>query len=340
MFKYCCKSLFQFRSSNQPRRSFSNVVYPSNEFPHCPKTTSGVFSISKYKINPLNEIVYKDENIRELLGEGGASVVYKYEFNGNEYACKKISKPRLVVEREVKIMSMYKNNKFIVKYFGCHLNNNIQQSSNKIYHPPKPHYIFMEYCRGIELFEMLKSNCNYEIVLSIIYQLLLALKHLQKYNIIHADIKLENIIINHKNEIKLIDFGLARVVEKGKTFQLKTHIGTIGYVSPEVMVDNYITSKTDVWSVGVLMYILLNNSHLFHVVDREIYKHQLIYLTETLQKGLMIYNNTVPIRIYHIIQSFMVKTICYNKQRLSINKCLNHKAFADVSSSVKQTQNI
>jgi serine/threonine protein kinase len=187
---------------------------------------------------------------------------------------------------------------------------------------------------------MLKSNCNYEIVLSIIYQLLLALKHLQKYNIIHADIKLENIIINNKNEIKLIDFGLARVVEKGSTLQLKTHIGTIGYVSPEVMVDNYITSKTDVWSVGVLMYILLNNSHLFNVVDREKYKHQLIYLTETLQKGLMIYNNTVPIRIYHIIQSFMVKTICYNKQRLSIKKCLNHKAFASVSSSIKQTQNI
>jgi len=158
-----------------------------------------------------------------------------------------------------------------------------------------------------------------------------ALKHLQKYNIVHADIKLENIIINNKNEIKLIDFGLSRIIEKGSILQLKTHIGTVGYVSPEVMVDNYITSKTDVWSVGVLMYILLNNVHLFDVVNRDIYKKQLIYLTETLQKGLMIYNKTVPISMYHHIQSFMVKTICYDKPRLTIKNCLKHKIFSNVS---------
>jgi serine/threonine protein kinase len=331
MFKYCCKKIFRFKSSNQHTSTFSNVIYPNNKPIISSNSNATGLTMSKYKVVPTTEIVYNSRNVREKLGEGGASIVYKYESNGIQYACKKILKSRSVVEREINVLSLYKPNKYIVKYFGCHLNENVQNSPMKKFHPPKPHYIFMEYCRGRELFEMLKSNYNYKIIISIIYQLLSALKHLQKYNIVHADIKLENIIINNKNEIKLIDFGLSRIIEKGSILQLKTHIGTVGYVSPEVMVDNYITSKTDVWSVGVLMYILLNNVHLFDVVNRDIYKKQLIYLTETLQKGLMIYNKTVPISMYHHIQSFMVKTICYDKPRLTIKNCLKHKIFSNVS---------
>jgi len=73
--------------------------------------------MSKYKVIPTTEIVYNSRNVREKLGEGGASIVYKYESNGIQYACKKISKSRSVVEREINVLSLYKPNKYIVKYF-------------------------------------------------------------------------------------------------------------------------------------------------------------------------------------------------------------------------------
>lgn len=334
MFRYCCKRLFWFKGNNTERQ-FSNVVYPQNSVDFV--TNSYILTLKKYKINPLNEIVYKESNLRELLGEGGTCVVHKYHFNGMDFACKKISRPRSTIEREIKIMSMYKTNKYLVTYFGCHLQDNIQHEPNK-HVPIKPSYIFMEYCQGRELFEVLAHNYDYKVILSIIYQLLSALKHLQKYKIVHADIKLENIIINNNNEIKLIDFGLSRVIESGKILQINNHIGTIGYVSPEVMVDNYITIKTDVWSVGVLMYILLNNVHLFDVINRQTYRSQLSNLTHTLsQNGLLIFNHSVPISQHHNIKTFLVKTICYDKNRLTVKKCLKHPIFSEVDPTIRRT---
>ena len=335
MFKYCCSKLSIFKKSNQSsiNKSFSSIHPTNNSSP------SRKSLIGKYKINPLNEIKLIEGNIQEQLGEGGASVVYKYVYNNKVYACKKISKRREVVEREINIMSIYKDNKYIVKYFGCHLNENTQTpyNSNKIHGPPKPHYIFMEYCQGKELFEVLRQNYDYRIIINITYQLLLAIKHLQKYKIVHADIKLENIIINNRYEIKLIDFGLSRMIKNGKSKQLSTHIGTVGYVSPEVMVDNYLTFKTDIWSVGILTYILLNNSHLFDVVDRATYRKQLENLQVTLQKGMFINNLTVPIEKYNDIHSFLVKTICYTNNRFSLKKCLQQKMFLNVDSKIQET---
>lgn len=315
MFKCCLKLK---RGGIKENNKFSNTIFPKNQHYRVNKSLLA----SKYKINPINEIPFNTKNICKQLGEGGSSIVYKYVYNNRIYACKKISRNKKTVEKEIMIMSLYNDNKYIVKYFNCHLNDNSEASmGNKT--PIKPHYIFMEYCRGKELFERLTPNMDYKLVNSIIYQLLLALKHLQKYNIVHADLKLENIIINNRNEIKLIDFGLSNVITSGSSIRIKNYIGTIGYVSPEVMIDNYITRTTDVWSVGIITYMLLNNRHLFDVVNRQTYKIQLRNLQDTLiRKGLRIYNNSVPVGKYNSILSFFTKTICYSIDRLSVNKCL------------------
>ena len=330
----CCKWINFNKKNSYQNDTFTNVFPKNNSY------IKKQSLLKKYKINPINEISFKPECMSDFIGEGGASMVYKYVYNDKIYACKKLNKRRIIVENEVNIMSLYKDNQYIVKYFGCHLNDNIQTPSNKTNGPPKPHYIFMEYCNGKELFERLQLHLDIKIIIHIIYQVLLAIKHLQKYKIVHADIKLENIIIDNNNNIKLIDFGLSKVITTGKSRKLSNHIGTIGYVSPEVMIDNYININTDIWSIGVLMFILLNNTHLFDVVHRDVYRAQLKNLPNTLQESLTIYNNTVSIEKYTQLQSFLTKTICYVDHRYSTKKCLKHPIFSNVDEIIKQTHMI
>lgn len=84
-----------------------------------------------------------------------------------------------------------------------------------------------------------------------------AIKHLHDKNIAHRDIKPENIIFENKNseyEIKLIDFGLSKLLKIEE--RMKTVLGTPYYVSPEVL-DGLYDKRCDLWSVGVITYMLL-----------------------------------------------------------------------------------
>lgn len=83
-----------------------------------------------------------------------------------------------------------------------------------------------------------------------------AINHCHANNIVHRDIKPENIMIGQDNEIKLIDFGLSKS-SVSKNQKLFTIAGTPYYMAPEVLNGNY-NYKCDIWSLGVLMYVLLS----------------------------------------------------------------------------------
>lgn len=115
----------------------------------------------------------------------------------------------------------------------------------------------MEYVDGKELFEFVveKTKINELDSANITKQLLKTIKYLNSMNICHRDIKPENILINPKSlQIKVIDFGLATIYSDFS--QLTEKVGTPYYVSPEVLKGNY-NKQCDMWSVGVIAYILL-----------------------------------------------------------------------------------
>jgi len=86
-------------------------------------------------------------------------------------------------------------------------------------------------------------------------QLFQAINHCHAQNIVHRDIKPDNIMITNDDSVRLIDFGLSKASKKGK--QLKTVAGTPYYMSPEVL-DGAYSKKADIWSLGVILYTLVS----------------------------------------------------------------------------------
>ena len=122
-------------------------------------------------------------------------------------------------------------------------------------------YIITEYVHGVDLYTYVEDK-NYKIpefrIVSIIQQLSCANYYLSYFGIIHRDIKPEHLLLDDKYEeptIKLIDFGLADILfPKEKSC---AQFGTIGYAAPEVLKGIPYNKTSDIWSIGILIYLLI-----------------------------------------------------------------------------------
>ena len=205
--------------------------------------------ISQMKSDPFSEY----EVIREL-GRGSFAVVrlVKHKLTGVIRAMKAIRKTddeelEKDIVNEINIL-MKLDHPNIVKIFEFYI------SETK-------YYLITEYCPCGSLFNFINNNDGpfTEIQASyIMHQLLSAVNYCHKMKIIHRDIKPENILINKNQngfvEIKLCDFGTSLKFHRGDV-QNKL-VGSIYYIAPEVFKKKY-NSKCDIWSCGVIMYILL-----------------------------------------------------------------------------------
>ena len=120
-------------------------------------------------------------------------------------------------------------------------------------------YLVMELCTGGELLDSIISNGNFDEAQAVLYlkQILSAVVYLHSLNIVHRDLKLENLLIEHSrsSNIKIIDFGASCSFVPGKFLDYR--IGTLNYLAPEVIRKKY-TERCDVWSCGVILYVLLS----------------------------------------------------------------------------------
>ncbi|KAL4613500.1 serine/threonine-protein kinase 33 [Arapaima gigas] len=196
------------------------------------------------------------------LGQGSFGVVYEatHMETQKKWAIKKVNRKKAgssgvkLLEREVSILKRV--NHLHVIYL------------KEVFETPKRMYLVTELCEGGELKELLhrKKHFTEEETRHIISSLAEAIVYLHKQDIVHRDLKLENILVknDHRGDdgempsIKVTDFGLS--VQKsgvGSENMLQATCGTPIYMAPEVINAHDYSQQCDVWSVGVIMYMLL-----------------------------------------------------------------------------------
>jgi len=139
----------------------------------------------------------------------------------------------------------------------------------------KRYYIVTDICKGGELFDeiLARGKFSERDASLLMKQVLSCINYCHKNHIVHRDLKPENILLEQNKEfdqIKIIDFGTSLIVEENQ--KLDEKLGTPYYIAPEVLAKNY-GSKCDIWSCGVITYIVLSGIPPFNgASDQEIMK--------------------------------------------------------------------
>jgi eukaryotic-like serine/threonine-protein kinase len=119
-------------------------------------------------------------------------------------------------------------------------------------------FIAMELVDGPNFDELITRRAQLPLAVKVVYavQACRAFDYAHKRGIVHRDIKPGNVMVNKEGTVKVVDFGIARILEASKT-QTGTLIGTFAYMAPEVFHGEHATERSDIWSFGVLLYEFL-----------------------------------------------------------------------------------
>lgn len=126
-------------------------------------------------------------------------------------------------------------------------------------------YIVMEYLPGKDLKLLLEKEIRFDLArtINIVSQICSALDYAHQMGIVHRDIKPSNIILTQNNHVKVADFGIAKLPHFGTLTQTGSIIGTPYYMSPEQIEGRKLDGRSDLFSVGVILYEMLSGAHPF-----------------------------------------------------------------------------
>ena len=207
--------------------------------------------------------LYSNYELCNYIGKGGFGRVYKVRHKlSNQYRAMKIihcksssAQHSSAINKEINILKNLDHPNIIKVY--------------EFYSSEKYVYIINELCTGGELFDKIVDVKHFSesVACNIMRQILSAIAYCHEKGVIHRDLKPENILIESSEEknkdffnIKVIDFGTCEILKKKK---LTEQIGTSFYIAPEVLKNGY-NEKCDLWSCGVILYILLCGSPPFY----------------------------------------------------------------------------
>ena len=243
----------------------------------------------------------------KIIGTGGFSKCYKlYNVQDKKiYAAKEIIKNKSSYDR-------IKNEIDIYEYLKH--DNIVNQKEHFIYNDTQ--YLIFEFCENRDLSHLIdKRKKLKEIeVQYYITQLIQALIHLHDRNIVHRDLKLGNIFLTGKMELKLGDFGLAKKLSF-RDEKISERVGTPAYMAPEILENMGYSLEVDIWSLGVIMYYLIIGKLPFNKPNQEDIKR----VSYTFPKKAIISRAAK-----NLIEQILVKD---PKERPSLKQILRHDFF-------------
>ena len=191
-------------------------------------------------------------------------------------------------------------------------------------------FIVMEYICGDLLGFIRKRGKLSETVSKIIFkQLIEGLKYIHKKKIVHRDIKLDNILIDLTNTIKICDFGVSRKISKDEI--MHEHCGTPAYIAPEIFENNgYTGFQCDIWSAGVTLYYILGGIQPFRAnsikdLEKKVIAGEFDPIEDVSEEA----NNLIKL---------MLKTD--PKKRISEDKILNHPWLVNIKTENRKKLNL
>ena len=270
--------------------------------------------------------------INKILGEGGFGKVYEVEnkVTSETYACKKVTKVNLIdlekFKNEISIMSKADHPNIIKLY--------------EIYESNRSLYLIMQLCKGGELFKKIteraqkKNMYTEKDAAEIIQQIMSGIEYCHNHGVCHRDLKPENILYlsddNEKdNPLKIIDFGLSKHFKISK---LSSRVGSVHYVSPEVLGQNY-TEKCDIWSCGVLLFLLLSGRLPFNGQDEN-------EIFTKIKKCKYDMNDDVWKNISNEAKDLIKHMLVYEEERYTAKEVLAHPWFNLVNNIKDKKLNI
>ena len=280
-------------------------------------------------IDEINDSPSKKYEILSKLGSGSFGNVYlaRNKYTDEKVALKQIKKSsaNLLSDGEIK------DEIEILKTLDHPDIVRIIESFNT-----KNSYILItEYCEGGELFDQVKNQLSETQIAVIFRQLLSGLAYLHSNNIVHRDLKLENILIHEIEKskttgedlfnIKIIDFGTARIFDKNRKPQ--SIVGSSYYIAPEVLRQRY-NKECDLWSVGVILYMFIVGHAPFDGCDDE-------EITNNIHKGVYSKSDRRWIKASKEVKDLIQKLLTYRpSQRLTAMQALNHPWFKITDSNI------
>uniref|UniRef100_H2T7E5 Serine/threonine-protein kinase n=1 Tax=Takifugu rubripes TaxID=31033 RepID=H2T7E5_TAKRU len=255
----------------------------------------------------------------EVLGSGQFGIVYggKHRKSGRDVAIKVIDKMRFPTKQE----SQLRNEVAILQ----NLHHPGIVNLECMFETPERVFVVMEKLHG-DMLEMIlsseKSKLPERITKFLVTQILVALRHLHFKNIVHCDLKPENVLLASAEpfpQVKLCDFGFARIIGE-KSFR-RSVVGTPAYLAPEVLRSKGYNRSLDMWSVGVIVYVSLSGTFPFNE-DEDI--------NDQIQNAAFMYPPN-PWKDISAEATDLINNLLQVKmrKRYSVDKCLSHPWLQD-----------